>query len=104
MILPRFSFCYNGIPFDKIDKKIENTTAGVLYTLPDGLQIECKIERYPKYNVTKWTNYWHNPTDHNSGTVSKLMDCDIEADGNTIRCTMSFGCKFFDPSKLSKKM
>ena len=77
MILPRFSFCYNGIPFDKIDKKIENTTDGVLYTLPDGLQIECKIERYPKYNVTKWTNYWHNPTDHNSGTVSKLMDCDI---------------------------
>ena len=30
---------------------------------------------------------------------TKLMDCDIEADGNTIRCTMSFGCKFFDPSK-----
>lgn len=29
----------------------------------------------------------------------KLMDSVIEADGNTIKCTMSFGCSFFDPSK-----
>ena len=29
----------------------------------------------------------------------KLMESDIEADGNTIRCTMSFGCELFDPSK-----
>ena len=29
----------------------------------------------------------------------KLMDSDIEADGNTIRCTMSFGCALFDPAK-----
>ncbi|MDY6338495.1 MAG: diguanylate cyclase [Saccharofermentans sp.] len=29
----------------------------------------------------------------------KLMDSDIEADGNTIRCTISFGCGLFDPSK-----
>ncbi len=29
----------------------------------------------------------------------KLMDSDIEADGNTIRCTLSFGCALFDPSK-----
>jgi len=29
----------------------------------------------------------------------KLMESDIEADGNTIRCTMSFGCSLFDPSK-----
>ena len=29
----------------------------------------------------------------------KLMDSDIEADGNTIKCTMSFGCTFFDPSR-----
>ena len=29
----------------------------------------------------------------------KLMDSDIEADGNTLRCTMSFGCILFDPAK-----
>ena len=29
----------------------------------------------------------------------KLMESDIEADGNTLRCTMSFGCAAFDTSK-----
>lgn len=29
----------------------------------------------------------------------RLMESDISADGNTIRCTMSFGCAFFDPAK-----
>ena len=29
----------------------------------------------------------------------KLMESDIEADGNTIKCTMSFGCSLFDPTK-----
>ena len=29
----------------------------------------------------------------------KLMESDIEADGNTLRCTLSFGCSLFDPSK-----
>ena len=29
----------------------------------------------------------------------KLMDSDIEADGKTLRCTMSFGCALFDPAK-----
>ena len=29
----------------------------------------------------------------------KLMDSDIDADGTMIRCTMSFGCALFNPSK-----
>lgn len=29
----------------------------------------------------------------------KLMNSDIEADGNIIRCTLSFGCALFDPTK-----
>ena len=29
----------------------------------------------------------------------KLMESDISADGNTLRCTLSFGCALFDPSK-----
>ena len=44
--------------------------------MPDGLVLECRIERYAKYNVTKWVNYWSNPTEHNSCTISNLYDCD----------------------------
>ena len=29
----------------------------------------------------------------------KLMESDISADGNTLRCTLSFGCALFDPTK-----
>ena len=29
----------------------------------------------------------------------KLMGSEIEADGNTLNCTLSFGCALFDPSK-----
>ena len=29
----------------------------------------------------------------------KLMESEINADGNMIKCTMSFGCALFDPSK-----
>ena len=29
----------------------------------------------------------------------KLMESDIDADGTVIRCTMSFGCAFFDPNR-----
>ena len=29
----------------------------------------------------------------------KLMNSEIEADGNKIKCTLSFGCALFDPSK-----
>ena len=28
-----------------------------------------------------------------------LMDSEISADGNTLKCTLSFGCSLFDPSK-----
>ena len=28
-----------------------------------------------------------------------LMDSEISADGNTLKCTLSFGCALFDPSK-----
>ena len=27
------------------------------------------------------------------------MNSDIEADGNTLKCTLSFGCALFDPDK-----
>ena len=79
MITPRFSFKYNDVPFDELEKTVVETDSGILYTLPDGLQVECRIENFPKYNVIKWTNYWYNNTDHDSGIVSDLWDCDTMA-------------------------
>ncbi len=80
MITPGFSFKYNGVPFAELEKMVFETDTGILYTLPDGLQIEWRIERFPKYNVVKWTNYWCNNTDHNSGIVTDLWDCDTIAE------------------------
>ena len=70
------SFKYDGVPFTLLNKKKETNDKGFVYTLPDGLQIEQRIERFSEYNVTKWVNYWKNPTDHNSGSVTDLFDCD----------------------------
>ena len=67
MITPGFSFKYNGVVFEELQKTITETEKGKLYTLEYGLQIEYLIERFPKYNVTKWTNYWYNNTDHDTG-------------------------------------
>lgn len=87
MVTPRFSFKYNGIPFDELEKTSEISEKGILYTLPDGLKLECRIERFPKYNVVKWTNYWYNDTDHNSGIVTDLWDCDtvVEFDPDPVK-------------------
>ena len=79
MITPGFSFKYNGVPFEELQKTVTETENGILYTLEDGLRVECRIERFPKYNVTKWTNYWYNDTDHESGIVTDLWDCDTVA-------------------------
>ncbi len=80
MINPGFSFKYNGVPFEELEKTVVETEKGIKYTLSDGLCIECRIERFPKYNVIKWTNYWYNDTDRNSGIVSDLWDCDTTAE------------------------
>jgi alpha-galactosidase len=77
MIKPSFSFKYNGIPFNELEKQILNTENGYKVVLPDGLTVECKADFYDKYGVTHWVNYWSNPTDHPSGQISEIYDCDI---------------------------
>ena len=76
-VTPRFSFRYDGVPFDELEKQTELTENGVRYTLPDGLQVECRVTRYPKQRVIRWHTFWHNPTDHASGLVTDLWDCDV---------------------------
>ncbi len=88
MIKPSFSFSYNGVPFDRLEKTVAETQNGFRVTLADGLTVECRAEYYEEYGVTHWVNYWENPTDHNSGRISDICDCDITVP--------------FDPDLLSK--
>lgn len=76
-ITPAFSFSYNGIPFSQLEKKEEKTADGIRYTLPDGLIVTCSCKRYPKERVFWWVNRWENPTDHPSGLITDLWDCDV---------------------------
>lgn len=75
--VPAFSFLYDGTPFSELNVKVKNEADRVIYTLPDGMELTVKYELFPEYGVTKWTNYWRNPTDHDSGLISELCDCDI---------------------------
>lgn len=74
---PNLSFLYDGVPFDQLEKQEEEIHGGIRYTLPDGLQLECRVRRFPQQRVIWWTNYWHNPTDHQSGLITQLWDCDV---------------------------
>ncbi len=74
---PKPSFKYDGVPFAWI--KTENVAEDdrITYILPDGLQLAVHYEFLPEYGIIKWTNYWSNPTDHVSGLITDLCDCDI---------------------------
>ncbi len=74
---PKPSFTYDGVPFAWIRTENETANDRITYTLPDGLQLTVVYEFLPKYGIIKWTNYWSNPTDHMSGLISDLCDCDI---------------------------
>ena len=57
MIKPSFSFSYNGVPFDKLEKRIEETPDGFTVTLADGVRVECIADYHEEYGVTHWVNY-----------------------------------------------
>ena len=48
-IIPRFSFTYDGEPFDVSDANVTPTDYGFLYELSDGLCIELHRRDYPAY-------------------------------------------------------
>ncbi len=75
--MPTPSFKYNGVPFAELETEARCEGNDITYTLPDGLELTVKYEFFPAYGVIKWTNYWSNPTDHDSGLISELYDCDI---------------------------
>lgn len=76
-ITPSLSFTYDGKPFEEVRKNVEVSEDKITYTMSDGLVVESRIRRYKNSRVIRWTNYWYNPTDHDSGLVTDLWDCDV---------------------------
>ena len=75
-IIPRFSFNYNGKPFDLADVVVTPTEYGRLHRYRDGLCVELHIEEYPAYNAVKWTLWFENKGEHDSGLIKDILDCD----------------------------
>ena len=75
-IVPRFSFKYRGKPFDIADAKVESAEYGRKYTLAGGLTVELHIEEYPDRDAIKWTLWFENAGERDTGIISDIMDCD----------------------------
>lgn len=75
-ITPRFSFDYNGKPFDLPGVKVEKDDFGYSYCLEDGLCIELHYEDYPGYGAAGWTLWFENKSGSSSGLISNIRDCD----------------------------
>ena len=75
-IIPRFSFHYNRKPFDLADAVVTPTDYGRLYACKDGLNVELHIEEFPAYNAIKWTLWYENKGEYDSGLISDILDCD----------------------------
>ena len=76
-IIPRFSFTYDGEPFDVSDANVTPTDYGFLYELQDGLCIELHRRDYPAYNAVGWTLWFENKSKTDSGLIQDVCDCDI---------------------------
>ncbi len=76
-VTPGLSFLYDGVPFADLEKQVETLPDGVRYTLPDGLVVSSILRFFPDERVYWWVNRWENPTDHDSGLVTELWDCDV---------------------------
>ena len=75
-LVPRFSFQYKRRPFDLADVTVTPAEYGRLYEYGDGLCVELHIEEYPAYNAVKWTLWFENKGEHDSGLISDILDCD----------------------------
>lgn len=59
-VTPRFSFNYNGKPFDLPGVKVLKEAFGYSYCTEDGLVVELHIEEYPEYGAAGWTLWFEN--------------------------------------------
>jgi hypothetical protein len=74
-VVPRFSFNYNGKPFDISDAVVTKTEYGYLYSFRDGLRTELRIKEYPGYNAAGWVLWFENESENESGLISDIRDC-----------------------------
>ena len=49
----------------------------ITYSFPFGIQITEELALYDKYNAARVLLHFENVSDENSGTLSKIQDCDI---------------------------
>ena len=113
LALPGLSFKYGGVPFTLLRKKKETTAEGIRYLLPDGVLLDCKIEKFAKYGVTRWVNHWYNPGSGSSAQITELCDCDIityfDPDPPVTRRNRQLTgsrkrCRFLKPKRRMRRM
>ncbi len=77
----RFSFLYNGVPFDTLNPTVERnetqTTITTTYSLPDGLMVTNIATYYPEFDAYEWVNFFANRGTQPTGILSRLWDADI---------------------------
>ena len=96
-IVPRFSFKYNRKAFDLADATVTPEDYGFLYKLRDGLQVELHVDEYPAYNAVMWTLWFENKSEHESGLISDILDCDatwcfVGGNGGNADATATANC------------
>ncbi len=75
--VPRFSFVYDGSPFDELAARVSAAEYGRKYELDDGLCVELHIDEYPEHNAIGWMLVFENRSDHDSGLIRDICDCDV---------------------------
>lgn len=106
---PHFSFLYNG----ELKNGFEPGTARIVtelpqngarsfqitYSFPFGIQITEELALYDKYNAARVLLHFENVSDENSGTLSKIQDCDITLPFNEHFVHPKPGHRFTPPDK-----
>lgn len=75
-----FDLHYDGVGFSELEKKVSITRNGCEtiyeYLLSDGLRIRRIMTEYPEYGAVEWVDHFENTSDHESGLITELWDCD----------------------------
>ena len=75
-LIPRFSFKYDGKPYDLTRAVMTKTEYGRLYELADGLRVELHVKEYPEYHAIQWLLWFEHTGNADSGVISDILDCD----------------------------
>ena len=78
---PVFSFKLDGVSSSDLrytKKEIsENGILNTEYTFESSIRITTVLKKYENYDAYEWVNYIENISEHNSGVLTELFDCDV---------------------------